>query len=240
MNTRLERILVKLANQHAKELVRPGWDAHDSYEQRIHKLVRQLADHDMLVIMGLVPDSLVSNRANIIQRWVSQYGRLYMLLAKNLFPSMAGMVKARYADPLMPPIVVLMGEAHPVLQVMAGFVLPYIARRQRETEIAIPELHGVIGMLLDELQVGNKPYPVYSKLMKQGATILQNMISMPIRQLALCPFDRPIFAPIQRPVTLPEEHIPDNYDLLPLLPDETDDLTPTGELFTLTIPLDLG
>ncbi len=236
MNARLERVLIQLARQHASHLIAPGWDAQDDYEKCLRQLARRLADYNFLVIMGVVPSGLMMNRALHIQRWITEYGRLYRLLAGKLFPTFAT-VSARYADPRIPPIVVIHGGARPVIQVMAGFMLPYIALRQKEIIISELELRGLMDMVLDELEAG-LPYEEHRQLRKEGADILQGILSMQIRQLALMDFDRVLFYKNRRPSTLPEEQqLPNTGYLLPLLEDEPEETTPTEELFSTPIPM---
>ncbi len=236
MNTRLERILIQLARQHASHLVAPGWDAKGDYDQCLRQLARKLANYNFLVIMGVVPPGLMANRAAHIQRWVTEYGRLYRLLAGKLFPTFAA-VSARYADPRIPPIVVIHGRARPVIQVMAGFLLPYIAIRQKEPIISELELRGLMDMVLDELEAG-LPYEEHRRLRREGAEILQGMLAMQIRQLALMDFDQVLFFKNRRPPTLPEEQkLPSTGYLLPLLEDEREETTPTEKLFSTPIPM---
>ena len=236
MNKRLERILLQLAREHAPELIPPGWDSKLAYENRLRHLAGGLADRNLLVIMGLVPDALRLNRAEHIQAWISNYGRFYMLLAGKLFPSFAH-VEAFYADPHTPPITVFNGASRPVMAAMSGLVLPFIAKRQKELVVSVPELLGLMSIVLDDLEAGSLPHAEYNRLRDKGMEALRDILAHPIRQLALTRFDRALFLRNKPPETLPEER-PRDTGLLPLLPEEEEaDTTPTEELFTRPIPM---
>ncbi len=205
MTTRLERILTRLARQHAPHLLLPP--SAESDAKRLAVLARKLANANVLVMMGYLPAPLLPSRVTHVQRWVDLYGQLYDLLARNLFPSFTE-VAAQYADDKLPAIVVIQGAATPVIGVMAGFVTPYIATRQSHPMTSEAELLGLMGILLDELEAGDLPRARYEALRAEGVSVVRDLLACPVRQIGVTLFDRPIFGKAS-PLTAPPDKLPE-------------------------------
>ncbi len=204
MSARLERILFKLASQHAPQLVQPGWDRST---QPYRALARHLADHKRLVVMAHISQEHLPEKEQHVQRWVNTYARFYGLLTTNLFPTLTRF-QARYADDALPPIIVLDADAVDVLAVMAGFVVPYVAARQQQSEVQDGEIRVLMDVILEEhLMCDDLSRPEYNQLVKDSIVIIRRMLSQPLRHIALTDFDQPLFGiQPQRPSTLPTQN----------------------------------
>jgi hypothetical protein len=224
MDRRLEQTLMALAQQYAPQALRQ-WDRRGNEGQQLASLARQLANFNLLVIVGDFPQSLQSLTQDVatqIQAWVNGYGQMYHLLAGALFPSYI-QLNAQYADDRWPVIIYMQGAATPVIQKLAGYVAPFVVYRQMDARVSEAELLGIMDLVLDELEAGSIPRDAYKKLRADGVGILKDMLNMPIRQLPLTEFDRPIITDSQRiaPPPLPTVAPPEP----PTLPEEDSQIT---------------
>jgi hypothetical protein len=214
---RLEQILTKLAMRHAPELLR---ELPPGKAERIPILARKLASVNLLVLMGQVaqpvtaPDTIMR-----VQTWADGYIRLYSLLSHHLFPSFTH-ISAQYADDKLPVVIVIKGAATPVVHVLAGFVAPYIAQRQGQTTVSDVELLGLMDTLLDELEASDLAREEYKGLRTDGVAVLKDLLRAPVQQLALTPFDRPLFSDIPQPSPQPPPSLPETSNLPPAMPTE--------------------
>jgi hypothetical protein len=250
MIARLERILHKLAQEHAAHLVPPGWEKSGEPAARIQRLARQLASYNLAVLVGELPAEVAGLKDVYIEDWARGYGQIYNLLAQGLFPSFS-QVNAFYADDHLPPVIVLQGEAVPVTVIIAAYITPYLAVRQRQGKVSDLELRGLMDVVLDELEGGDLPRPVYEQMRENGVIILRQMLNAPVRHISLSPFDRPILddivppplpdAPsVPPPPPKPAGQLPEQARLqheLERLPDDEAAQTPTERLFVNPIPL---
>lgn len=258
MSSRLQRILVRLAQEHAAHLVRDGWDQAGDPLDRLQWLARQLAHYNVLVLLGDLRPELKPAREIHIQDWVRTCAQFYFLLARTLFDPQARL-KAYLADEHDPPVAVLQSRnnAYPVLEVMAGFVLPYLTARQPRVHDL--ELYGLMDIVLRELAVDDDRY---HRLHRQGVALLENMLRATVQYVSLTPFDRPVFdvtsddrravAPRrsspeespaeqppaeQPPADEPPVSTPSLQQTIDEMQDDSEVRTPTDRLFTINIPL---
>lgn len=206
MNTRLERTLVNLAQQHAQHLVTAG-SFRPTDSQRIPTLARALAAYDLLVMMGYLPPALLTSADKHIQEWVDAYGQLYHLLAGRLFPSLIA-INAEYIDDQLPVIIVIQGAATPVIQIFAGLITPYIATRQSFPVVSEAELLGLMDIVLEELEATDLPRKEYNLLKVDGARILARLLECKVRQVGVTLSDRAIFGKMT-PFSLPPDQLPE-------------------------------
>jgi hypothetical protein len=183
VNPRLERILITQARRSAPQLLEMGlMDAP--------ALARQLASFNILILMGDTGQPLDQSYPQV-QMWVDGYINLYDLLATNLFPSFT-QISANYADAELPAIIIINGAATPVLEVIAGFVVPYVAQRQGRRGVSEAEIVGLMDEILDQLEAGDLSREEYRRLRAEGTQFLKDMLNAPVKQLPLMRFDRPI------------------------------------------------
>lgn len=218
MDKRVEEILITLARQYAPPVLQT-WDRSGDYHDRLPRLARALANYQVLVIMGDFPYSLQNvNRdvSTMITDWVDTFGEFYKLLAHRLFPSYLK-VRAHYVDDKWPVLIYIKGDAAPIIQIMAGYLLPYIELRQVSPLVSEAEIVGIMDLILEELD-GSILRDDYRSVRAEGVSILRKMLSAQIRQLSLTDFDREIFTdsrriiPIREPLPplpgkLPEEDL---------------------------------
>lgn len=223
MNARVERILDKLSREHVptlQQLTPPP------RMERWRVLADGLARSGVLVIMGTPPSRHTNDH---IQGWVGAYSALYYTLAETLFPSFTHF-RAVYADREQPPVIVLHGQCAPVMQVIGGYVSPFVAIRQHDHLVSEAELRGVMTFILDELEAQDIPRNQYERLWKTGVVHLRNLLAVDVQQYSLTSFARPLFNQLQveqkRPPILPE------FD------GEQDPMTETAQMFRVPIPTD--
>lgn len=246
MIARIERILIKLAEQHAPHLVSGGWKTLPDATARIQDLAHRLSAYSVLVLVGDFSNIAQTEQSRQLQDWVRGYGQFYNVMASRLFPSL-NKIDARYADDnaLPLPVVVFVGEATPVIQCMAGYIAPYLAVRQGQRPVSELEIRGLMTTILDELEAEDLPRAVVHQLEDSGVNIIKALLGVQMRHLSLTPFVRPILSnvpampglnPPQPPLKLPEEGQQIVYQLEHLPPDELPQ-TPTEEMFRVSLPL---
>jgi hypothetical protein len=212
MDARIEQVLIDLAQQFAPQMLQ-RWDRSGRPEQRIPRLARALAQHNILVIMAEQPPSLqviTRDARSLVAAWVNGYIQFYVRLCQDLFPSLAQQVTARYADDQWPVMIYIQGAAANAIQVMAGYVAPYIAQAQFRNQISEVEINGLMDWILDELEANTLPPAVTRKLRSDCAAIIKQILTAEMQPISLTDFDRPIFTesqrfvPVEPPTTLPE------------------------------------
>ena len=257
MTARVERILDKLARRQAPHLVPHGWDRlPGSSIQKVQRIARKLADYDVVVIMGLLSDDHMPMKDLHIQDWVRSFHQFYNLLAKELFPSYSGF-KAYFADMRMPPAVVLEGEAVPVMNVLAGYVTPYVGIRQNRGDATLLEIQALMDEILGELAADDLSYEDYVTLRQGGVNLIRQMLRSTVQHISLTLLDKPILDQVEpirlqgpatspRPGTMPEENTlkpTPNTDAgdeqlkqeLELLPEDDQPTPATNEMFLYNI-----
>lgn len=215
---RLEQLLISLGQQHAQNALR-SWNAQGDLHQRLPALARELANYNMLVIMGDFPQTLATIGQDVnaqIQSWVNGYGQFYGLLTRALFPSYTHF-SAHYTDDRWPVVIYMIGAATPVIRCMAGYVAPYIVQRQFESIVSEAELIGLMDLILDELEAASLGRDAYKALRAEGVALLKAMLSTAIRQLPLTEFDRQIFSDSQRIIPVQINPLPEP----PALPEDS-------------------
>lgn len=220
---RLLRILTKLAQRYAIFLLS---QQPQNIEKRLTFLADGLAKNGVLVIGS---DFISGDSGTRVNQMVEQYAHLYNLLTHNLFPSFT-QLEAKYADNQQPPMILLIGESSAVITVLGSYVVPYVAIKQRDKLVSDMELRGVMAFILDALEAGDLPKPHYDSLWQQGMGYLRNLVQLPVRQVALTSFARPLFQEIQQQTGKPP--LPPEMPA----PKADDPLTATQQLFTVNIP----
>ncbi|MBL8164433.1 MAG: hypothetical protein JNJ61_20765 [Anaerolineae bacterium] len=204
MDKRVEDILITLARQYAPETLR-RWDRSGDYAERVPRLARQLANYDILVIMGDFPQTLQTVDADataLIHQWVNHHGQFYTLLAKALFPPPMQHIRAHYTDDRWPAIIYLRGTSTPLIQLMATQIVPFVAERQASTTINRAELVGLIDMALDDLEATSLPQDQYMRLKHETTEIVRKMLEDPIQQISLTHLESQLLVDSQRIKTI--------------------------------------
>lgn len=199
-NQRLERILLKLAQQHAPHLVRPGWEQKPN---ALKQLARALADERLLVIMGNVPAHLNGERDQHIQNWVNTYARFHNLLVQTLFPNYAAL-EARFADEYAPTVVVIEAQITPTIETMASYLVPFVASRQPYTRVPDQEVETLMEAILARHAANDLSRPIYDVMLRDGMKIVRRLLEIPVQQIALTDFDTRLFADVPKPRTMPK------------------------------------
>lgn len=209
MNNRLESVLKNLVQQHTAQLVMPSQNFNDRVEQVAHRLARE----GILILVGDLQRVHREHRNDHAQAWVNAYAELYYLFSQGLYGT-ATEPSAYFVDQQYPMIIVFKADMLPLVRIMAGLFMPYIALRQSDGRATRAELRGVMEMALDELEGNDLPTDQYNALRARGIEILDTLLKSPIRQVALTEFDQPFLiqtgvfeTPVKdapRPDSLPE------------------------------------
>jgi hypothetical protein len=243
MEQREERLLVALAQKYAPSIL-STLDRSGDPQARLGRLARRLADFNLLILEAEQPYSLqlIQRDVNsLIEEWLNGYIQFYLRICRDLFPSYARW-NFQYIDNQWPILLYMAGEATPVIQRMAGYIVPYVTLRQFDNRVLDAELIGLIDLVLHELEAGSLSRNAFKQLRDDCAAILKQM------QLTLTPFDREIFTESQRiipirsdpppvpppapPATLPEPISPRH--------DDTQQVQTTGIIPAVTQPPENG
>lgn len=200
MTQRIERILTKLAQQRAPELLTLF---HDGSPQSLKQLARKLAGYELLIVMANVPNHLQPEYQRHLQNWANAISRFHDLLAQTLFPSYAHL-RAMMADDQQPPVLVFEARIAPMVEIMAGYLIPYIASRQSYTTIPEDELRKLVETMLRKLHAHDQPLPIYDILIRDAMEQTRRLIRLPLQYIALTDFDEPLFVELSKPATLPK------------------------------------
>lgn len=198
MDKRVEDILIMLARQYAPETLR-RWDRSGDYAERVPRLARQLANYDLLVIMGDFPQALqyIDEDLNkLLVQWVNLHGNFYTLLAKALFPPAMQHIRAHLTDDRWPMVIYLRGTATPLIQLMARQIVPFVAERQMNATLNRAELIGLIDMALEDLEAAT--LPEYQQLKHKAFDIVRQMLENPIQQISLTVWEGQLLMDSQR------------------------------------------
>lgn len=201
MLKRLYDHLTALARRHTPHLI-----TQQPLEQQIKPLAMGLAREGILVLTGQPAGREQSEVIANINAWVGLYGHLYEILVEELFPR-HNRIHADYMDQLVPPIIMIEGEAHHVIRMIAGYIIPYVTVRQGERLISEAELDGVIRRVLDELEASDLAPAVYDRVRRSAIVILQDLLKASVKQYALTDFIKPIFQNLP-PIELPQFEAP--------------------------------
>lgn len=198
MNARLNGILTTLSQQYAYHLIHQA----PNDETRLKYLADGLADTGFLVILADIP---ANNFDVLLKTWLDGYHRLYSVLSGTLFPMFTA-VNIGTGDAMRPPVMFIHGESAAVIQVLAGYVVPYIALRQKTHSISDAEIIGLMTYILDELEADELPRRKYDQLLRQCAGMIRQLITLPIQQYSLTVMKKPLFQQTHtQPRTLPKK-----------------------------------
>lgn len=185
VDPRLERALITIARRYAPHLVPPNWRQAGDYPAPLAELARALAAHGALALMG-DPAPGVTNTQMAYKVWVDGYTRLYNALSAALFPSFTG-VSSYFVDHETPQVVVIIGEATPVIEMLAGHIAPYITARQGQRDSSPYELNGLMETVLEELEAHDLPGEDYRSLRAACTSLITPMLYTAIRQYPVTP-----------------------------------------------------
>ncbi|KXK18895.1 MAG: hypothetical protein UZ15_CFX003002148 [Chloroflexi bacterium OLB15] len=236
---RLERALISTARRYAPELIPPNWAKAGDYPRPLPEFAAALAQHNVLVAIGDLPATANALSGVYFNDWASMYTGLYSQLCAALFPSYLE-VSAYYADDEFPPILLVYGQATPVVEVLARYIAPFVAARQFAARDGIPttdaELLGVMELALEYLEADDLSRVEFRRLQSGCVQIIRQIIDCAVTQRMITPpaaelgiaMQETASAPPQPPlpVELPES-LPDLPDTLP---EENPPLFQAGEV----------
>ncbi|MFN8379777.1 MAG: hypothetical protein U0452_14010 [Anaerolineae bacterium] len=199
---RIERALIGVARRYAPPLAPPGWKQPGDYRGSLAELARALAENGALVIVVEAP---AGQSALITPLWTDSLTSLYTCLSSALFPS-STLIQAFYAESGEPPILLLYGASIPVIMVLSGYVLPYLAARQGANP-PDDEVIALFDAALDWLEAGDLARADYLRLRGNAVDLLRTLLNSTARPVALAPatVEAPIPARTRpAPASLPE------------------------------------
>ncbi len=206
----IELILINIARKFAPNLVPQDWKRSGDLKKPLYTFARELANYHILVILGARDNDAPQNNPVDVRETGEIYMRFYHLLAKQLFSSLPPRIDASYYSYSRATLMIMFdAEARGVIEVMAGYVAPYVVERQGSRALAPTELQGLMDKILQKLDAGDSTQAEYRLMREEGAEILKQMVTMRLRQLPLTRFDEPFFneivLPVLPPTSLPEE-----------------------------------
>jgi hypothetical protein len=203
-NLLVEALLVRLARDHAPRVAPAGWQRPGDLDRPLPRLARQLADEGVLVILGDRSGTPSEAVPPLVAECVTAYKVLYELLTRRLFPSFKGIKPYYHSYSHRLLAIFFVAEAPPVTQALAGYVAPYAAQRPAGVYAPARDVIRLMDAVLQPLEPGALAPSQYENLRRNGAAVIQWMLSRPLQQVPLLPFDRPLFAPLPPlPTTLP-------------------------------------
>lgn len=214
MTKRLNNTLTSLADQYASDLL---IHAPPGGKQRIPYLADGLVRAGVLVMTADIPSN---NYQLLLRRWVNGYGQLYNVMATNLFTTVTG-INLGTVDNMIPPVVVLKGEAVPVIDVLAGYVVPYVTFRQRTTTLSEAEIRGLVTFMLEELEADDITMQVLNTISRTSGRVIKELVTLPIRQYSLTSMKRQLFQNtdmLPKPPTKTPHPVPDATEKRPQKP----------------------
>jgi hypothetical protein len=192
----VERIIRHLVKTYAPPLLPSSGD--------LHTLARELARYHVLVL--LAERNPADNQTEVpqaVQECRDLYVQMYQLLLSVSFPSLTKVSSLLYHG-RSTLIVVFEGEARRIIELLAGYVAPYVAIRQGARSIAHIELQDLMDRMLNKLDLSELKDEEYFQLREAGTSILKQMLRMQLRQIELTPFDEPFFDEVEEPNTTEE------------------------------------
>lgn len=223
MNTRLEQVLRELARRHATYLLAKL----PADETRLVWLADGLAKNGVLVVLGEVGTRYQS----AIHSWMNTYSAFYKLLAEALFSMSAGQ-RLGFVDQQFPPILVLDGQSAPIVEVMGGYVVPFVDYCQREREASLLELSGVMLLILEALEGWDLQPSVQNALIEEGVRLMEQMLQIGVRQYAVTSFAPPLLEQVQRRARQTQQRMPNSAPPPSTLPEEpTNGTSDTQQMF---------
>lgn len=202
----IELILVNTARKYAPALVPTDWKKSGDLQKPLYTLARELANYHILVILGERDNTAPQNNPVAVRETGEIYTRFYHLLADNLFSSLPKRIDASYYSYSRTTLMIKFdAEARGVIEVMAGYIAPYVVERQKARAVTTTELQDLMSRILQKLDAGDESQPEYRRLRDEGAEIIRQMLAMRLRQIPLTRFDEPFFGAVQPPASLPEE-----------------------------------
>ncbi len=216
MNKRLDGILSTITQQYAYHLLQSA----PTDDSRLGYLADGLANNGFLVMVADVP---VNNFDFLCRTWIDSYNRLYGVISSNLFPLFTA-VNLGTADAMRPPVIVMQGEAPAVIQVLAGYIVPYVAMRQKTNTISDAEIRGLMTYILDDLEADELDRGQYDAISRECTQIIRQLITLPIQQYSLTTMKKPLFqqvhiqpqhAPQKKSRPVPPNSLPETGQLNP-------------------------
>lgn len=188
MTTRLNNLLTSLAHQYAPAVLQRA----EAGEGRVRSLALLLARNGVLVLPLVVPPTQQPRQSELINELVSLYASFYRLLTDALFPSLKA-VSANYADADNPPVLVIEGNALPVIAAFANYVVPFVAANWQQRSVNLAEVQGILNFMLDDLEGQGIAPQVQRDILKRGSDYVTQLLGLPLQQQALTPFARAAF-----------------------------------------------
>lgn len=216
MNVRLDGILSTLAQRYAYHLLRNA----PTDDTRLGYLADGLANSGFLIMVADVP---ANNFDFMLKAWLDSYQHLYHVISSNLFPLFTS-VNLGTADAMRPPVIVMQGETAAVIQVLAGYIVPYVAMRQKTQTLSDAEIRGLMTYILDDLEADEIERAQYDAIWRQCTQIIRQLITLPIQQYSLTTMKRPLFqqahtqpqsAPTKKARPVPPNSLPETGRLNP-------------------------
>lgn len=197
MHKKIEQALTYLASQRAPHVLYQV--PKPPAPERPQLLAEALAKEGLLVLWADVPASLGAHQQDAVNQWVTLYGNLYRTLTDALFTQM-GDVRASMLDNA-PTLALLDGLCAPVIRAMAGYVVPYVARRH-DTSPNPMEIRGMMDYILEDLEGQYLPLARQRATMQESIQLISALLGLPLMPKSLTAFKRPVIFDAPKPTEI--------------------------------------
>lgn len=214
----VEQILVHVARSYAPRLLPADWRKPGDLKKPLHVLARELAAYHVLVLLARRDNSPSQTHVPlVVQECHELYVRMYRLLVSVSFPSLVN-VNSFFFHGRTTLMIVFEADARRVVEVLAGYVSPYVAERQGARSIAPMEVQGLIDRMLKKLDLPELTPEQHQHIRAEGTAIIKQMLKMPLQQMQLTIFDEPFFdeiaelpPPPPKPIKPPLTRLPGEF-----------------------------
>lgn len=190
----LELTLVHVAQKYAPRIAPPKWKKAGDLVLPLHVLARQLANYHVLVVLGHRAEQRSEDLPAVVRECAEAYCDLYKLLVDVLYPPLKGVKAHYYSLNRSQLLVCIVGDARPVIEVLAGYVVPYVVERQHIGSVFDMEIMGLMDVILKTLDDGGDLTDAERRYLKlHGAAIITRLLKTQLRQLPLTRFDEKLF-----------------------------------------------
>lgn len=192
MNDKITHILTQIAQENAPHVLHhvPTTGA-DRANRLAHELVREGI---MLLWSEFLPATNSQTQERLIAELVDRYARLYRVITDAFFAPLNA-IEATYAEGHFSPFVVLKVACAPVLQMLAGYIAPYVALRQKRP-LNVGEVRGMMDYILKDLVVNNAPQAVQERVIQDSMVFIGDLLALPLTHRCLTSFKKPLFGDV--------------------------------------------
>ncbi|NDJ62598.1 MAG: hypothetical protein GYB67_15850, partial [Chloroflexi bacterium] len=181
---RLEAALMSVAQYYAPKHLPPEWRRPGDYSHSLVELAQALTHEGVLLLIGDLP-AHVNGADDMWQVWLADYAAFYRLVCATLFPTTPAAFDHRRVGAKSPPMFVIVGQLHPVIEMMGRWVVPFVQQHQGHAAPKDAAFSQVMRELLRDLHAADLPHDDFMYVRDEGVTLLRQMLAQPVRLVSL-------------------------------------------------------